>query len=325
MNSRKFSVMAALFLGLATSYGQSNLLNAKTPDEIGKKTAAEDSLDNDKPLPYGYIGNRDVLFSKKIWETIDLNQRINYPLYFPTEDSGSGGNLGSDRKSLFNVLIEAIQGGKLTEVYDDSYFTTKKTLQDIEKSFFFEEINDLGITIYNRNQGLKKYKGMNEDEIKADLRKNGVLTDEHFTTSRLKPSDIAAYQIVGTWYFDKRQGELKYRILGLSPMGVDAFTKARATAGEDVQPISLFWIFYPGARDVLHKAKAFNDKNSTASITFDHLLNARRFSAVVTKEENIYGDRGIDEYLQENAQMQLLEAERVRDKIRNYEQDMWNY
>jgi len=317
--------MAALFFGLASSYAQSNLLNAKTPDEIGKKTAAQDSLDNDKPLPYGYVGDRDVLFAKKIWETIDLNQRINYPMYFPTEDSGSGGNLGSDRKSLFSVLIEAVQGGKLTEVYDDSYFITKKTLQDIEKSFFFSEINDLGITILNRNSGNKIYKGKSEEEIIEALKAKNLLTEEHFTTSRLKPSDITSYQIVGTWYFDKRQGELKYRILGLSPMGVDAFTKARATAGEDVQPISLFWVFYPGARDILHKAKAFNDKNSTVPITFDHLLNARRFSAVVTKEENIYGDRGIEEYLQENAQMQLLEAERVRDKIRNFEQDMWNY
>ncbi len=325
MNSRKFSVMAALFLGLGASYAQSNLLNAKTPDEIGKKTAAQDSLDNDKPLPYGYVGDRDVLFAKKIWETIDLNQRINFPMYFPTEDSGSGGNLGSDRKSLFSVLIEAVQEGKLTEVYDDSYFITKKTLKDIEKSFFFSEINDLGISVLNMNSGSKIYKGKSEEEIIEALKAKGLLTEEHFTTSRLKPSDIASYQIVGTWYFDKRQGELKYRILGLSPMGVDAFTKARATAGETVEPISLFWVFYPGARDILHKAKAFNDKNSTVPITFDHLLNARRFSAVVIKEENIYGDRGIDEYLSENAQMQLLEAERVRDKIRNFEQDMWNY
>lgn len=325
MYNRKFSVMAALFLGLASSYAQSNLLNAKTPDEIGKKTAAQDSLDNDKPLPYGYVGDRDVLFAKKIWETIDLNQRINFPMYFPTEDSGSGGNLGSDRKSLFSVLIEAVQDGKLTEVYDDSYFITKKTLKDIEKSFFFSEINDLGISVLNMNSGSKVYKGKSEEEIIAALKEKGLLTEEHFTTSRLKPSDITAYQIVGTWYFDKRQGELKYRILGLSPMGVDAFTKARATAGETVAPISLFWVFYPGARDILHKAKAFNDKNSTVPITFDHLLNARRFSAVVTREENIYGDRGIEEYLTENAQMQLLEAERVRDKIRNFEQDMWNY
>ena len=60
-------------------------------------------------------------------------------------------------------------------------------------------------------------------------------------------------------------------------------------------------------------------------ITFDHLLNSRRFSAVIYKEENVYGDRLIKEYLKDNAQLQLLESERIKDKIRNFEQDMWNY
>jgi uncharacterized protein YaaW (UPF0174 family) len=60
-------------------------------------------------------------------------------------------------------------------------------------------------------------------------------------------------------------------------------------------------------------------------ITFDHLLNSRRFNAVIYKEENVYGDREIAEYMKENSQMQLLESERVKDKIRDFEQDMWNY
>jgi hypothetical protein len=29
--------------------------------------------------------------------------------------------------------------------------------------------------------------------------------------------------------------------------------------------------------------------------------------------------------MKENAQMQLLESERVKEKIRDFEQDMWNY
>ena len=83
MNSRNFLLAALFFAGLTSSFGQSNLLNAKTPDEIGKKTAEQDSLDNDKPLPYGYVGDRDVLLARKVWEVIDLDQRINFPMYFP--------------------------------------------------------------------------------------------------------------------------------------------------------------------------------------------------------------------------------------------------
>lgn len=308
MNSRNFLLAALFFAGMATSFGQSNLLNAKTPDEIGKKTAEQDSLDNDKPLPYGYVGDRDVLLARKVWEVIDLDQRINFPMYFPTED-----NIGDDRRSLFSVLMTAIKDGQLTEVYDDSYFTLKKTGDDIQGSFYFKELNDYGREIMNQNPG--------KDE--AYLKSKGLLTDEHYTTSELNGSDVSKYKIVGTWYFDKRQGEMKYRILGICPMAIDALTKLRQ--GSEAEPIELFWVFYPGARDILHKAKAFNEKNSAMPITFDHLLNSRRFTATIVKEENVYGDRLIEDYMKDNSQMQLLEAERIKDKIRNFEQDMWNY
>ncbi len=308
MKSRNLLLATLFFAGLTSSFAQSNLLNAKTPDEIGKKTAEQEQSDNDTPLPYGYVGDRDVLLARKVWEVIDLDQRINFPMYFPTEE-----NIGSDRKSLFTVLISAIKDGKLTEVYDNSYFTIKKTGTDIQSVFFFKELNDYGREVMNQNPG--KF----EDQLKA----KGLLTDEHYTTSELSAADVTKYEIVGTWYFDKRQGELKYRILGICPMAVDALTKLRQ--GSEAEPIELFWVFFPAARDILHKAKAFNERNSAMPITFDHLLNSRRFSSTIVKEENVYGDRLIEEYMKDNAQMQLLESERIKDKIRNFEQDMWNY
>jgi gliding motility associated protien GldN len=84
-------------------------------------------------------------------------------------------------------------------------------------------------------------------------------------------------------------------------------------------------VFFPEVRDILHDAKAFNDKNSAVPLSFDHLLNSRRFSGYIYKEENVYGDREVKDYVAENALMQLLESERIKDKIRNFEQDMWSY
>lgn len=308
MNSRKILFAALFIAGMGSASAQSNLLNAKTPDEIGKKTAAQDSLDNDKPLPYGYVGDRDVLFGKKVWEVIDLNERINFPMYFPVED-----NLGDDRRSLFSVLISAIKDSTLTEVYDDSYFRLKKTPEDIQTVFFFKELNDYGIEIMNQNPGVSE----------ADLKTQGLLTDEHYSTSELTGADVSQYKVVGYWYFDKRQGEMKYRVLGICPMAVDALTKLRQ--GSEAEPIELFWVYFPAARDILHKSKAFNERNSSQPITFDHLLNSRRFSGTIVKVENVYGDRLIEDYMKENAQMQLLESERLKENIRNFEQDMWNY
>ncbi|MNT22162.1 hypothetical protein D3C72_1575370 [compost metagenome] len=114
---------------------------------------------------------------------------------------------------------------------------------------------------------------------------------------------------------------MKYRLLAICPVAPEA----RDIGAENPDVIELFWVYYPSIRDVMHESKAFNDKNSAMPITFDHLLNSRRFSAIIYKEENVMGDRKIEEYMKDNAQMQLLESERVKDKIRNFEQDMWNY
>ena len=101
--------------------------------------------------------------------------------------------------------------------------------------------------------------------------------------------------------------------------------EAREIGKDNPDVIELFWVYFPAIRDVLHEAKAFNDKNSAMPISFDHLLNSRRFNALIYKEENVYGDRLVQDYMKDNSQNQLLESERIKEKIRNFEQDMWNY
>ncbi|MGI9569880.1 MAG: gliding motility protein GldN, partial [Desulfobulbia bacterium] len=134
-------------------------------------------------------------------------------------------------------------------------------------------------------------------------------------------ADIVEYHIKGLWYFDKRHGELKYRLLGIAPVAPDV----NFIDSEDSDLVPLFWVFFPDAREVLHEAKAFNNKNSAVPLTFDHLLNARRFNGYIFREENVQGDRTITEYISDNALMQLLESNRVKEKVRDFEQDMWSY
>ena len=82
----------------------------------------------------------------------------------------------------------------------------------------------------------------------------------------------SGYKIKGYWYFDNRQSELKYRLLGICPVAPEA--KERNAESPDV--IELFWVYYPSVRDILHKAKAFNNRNSAMPIDFDTLLNSYR-------------------------------------------------
>jgi hypothetical protein len=93
----------------------------------------------------------------------------------------------------------------------------------------------------------------------------------------------------------------------------------------DKEYTPMFWIFYPEARQILSKAYAFNQKNMSKPFSFDRLINARRFSGTIYKETNVYQDRNIRDYISKNALMQLLESDRIKEKIRNKEQDMWSY
>ncbi len=281
----------------SSSFGQSNLLNATTPDEIGKLSDAELAVKKDsKPLEYGYVDDRDVLWSKNVWEIVDLDERVNFPLYYPIDTN----NIGSSRRSLYDVLMTGIKSGKIKNIYADSYFNEKRTLSDISAAISKIDTTDLGVEQYNAGEEI----------------------DQQFIDRRdITSADIAEYHIRGMWYFDKRQAELKYRILGIAPVAPDV----NFIDDETPDLVELFWVWFPDAREILFDNNAFNGSNTSSSITFDHLLNARRFNAVIYKEDNVQGDREVDEYIAENAFMQLLESERIKERIRNFEQDMWNY
>jgi gliding motility associated protien GldN len=329
MKGKVFLFGIVFIAACLTVNAQSNLLNAKTADQIGKKSAAQLISDNDKPLAYGYVDDRDVLMGKTTWEIIDLNEKINFPLYFPVDTA----NIGSDRRSLYDVLTRGIKSGRITEVYTDSYFNTKKTMKDIEGSLSRIDTTDAGKELINQYPDDYKTHVVKKKVVTGTGKKKVVtyvnetvgatrtVPSEYILKQDLTSQDVTQYKIKGYWYFDKRESELKYRLLGICPVTPDVYT----INSDEKDYIELFWVFFPNARDVLNEAKSFNDTNSAAPISFDQILNSRHFNSIIYKEENVYGDREIKDYMKDNAQDQLLESERVKEKIRNFEQDMWAY
>jgi len=295
----------ALLIGLlgvlpVSIMAQANILNAKMPEDIGKKTQAQIEQDADEPLAYGYVDDRDILWSKTVWEIIDLDERVNFPLYYPTDTIGIGG----DRRSLYHVLMKNIRNGNLTEVYADSYFTEKRKLSDLSATLSKVDTTDLG------------YEQVNAGE---------QVSPEFINKRDLTAADVEEYRIKGIWYFDKRQGELKYRLLGIAPVAPDVNFIDDESIDPGQNKVELFWVWYPAARQILHDAKVYNQRNSARPISFDMLLNARRFNGVIYKEENVHEDREISDYIFDNALFQLLEAQRIKEGIRDREQDMWAY
>ncbi|UKM64847.1 gliding motility protein GldN [Flavobacteriaceae bacterium GSB9] len=296
MNLKSFLLTAATVITASSTFAQANILNAKSPEEIGVRTESQKAVDNDKPLEYGYVDDRDILYSKQVWEKIVLDERANFPLYYPIDTN----NIGSNRRSLYDVLMKNIENGNIKNIYDDSYFTTKRTLKDIEGALTLIDTTELGIEQINAGE---------------------ELSPQYIIRRDITAADIKEYRIRGLWYFDKRQAEMKYRLLGIAPVAPDV----NFIDSDTPDLVELFWVFFPDARAVLHEAKSFNNKNSSMPFSFDHVLNARRFQAYIYKEENVQQDRAISDYVSDNALMQLLESERIKDKIRDFELDMWTY
>jgi gliding motility associated protien GldN len=288
-----------LFFGSLILYAQKSVLNVKSPEEMITDASVDISL-FEKPIPYGYIDQRDIMWSKVVWEVIDLDERINYPLYYPIDTVA----LDYSRRSLYDVLVNAIKSEKLTDVYADDYFTEKLNKEDIESRL--QKIDTL-------------------DEGKSYLNAGEAVPKEFINKRIINAGDIDQYWIKGMWYFDRRMGELKYRLLGIAPVAPDVYFIDDDNVNREEVKVPFFWVWYPSAREILNNSYVFNPKNPSNPISFDMLLNARRFNGVIFREENEFGDREIKDYIVKNSLFQLLESNRIKEAIRDKEQDMWSY
>jgi gliding motility associated protien GldN len=298
-----FFVLASL----ATTYAQGSLLNAKKVDQTGKKSTQQTAEDKAGPLPYKYVADRDILWSTIVWENIDFNQKFNFPYHFPIDSVNA--LVSADRRSLYDNLMKGITKDEIINYYDDSELKSLLTKEEVIAKTVKKIVPVYGDDYDEEEEGPKKSEAY----------------------EYIYNSEVTGLRVKGIWFFDKLQGELRYRLLALAPLGPDIGLKgedsdAIAEAGINVQKIiPLFWLYYPEVRDLLHRAKVFNPDNALHSISFDHMLNSRRFHSVIIRQENMYGNRSIKDYIPKNSLFQLLEADKIKEGIRNKEMDMWNY
>ena len=300
MKKQVFIVLFTFLIFTEQIFAQTNLLNAKVPQEVGVSSQQEIEANNSSPIAYGYVDDRDILWQKTVWETIDLDERINFPYYYPTINNGL---LSSTRKSLFRILIDNINSGDITEIYSDSYFNDKLTAEDLEERLISKKLSPSGIEKSNSGE---------------------QVTENDYDIYKIETDKVVQYRIKGTWYVNKRLGELKYRLLGIAPVAPDVSTLSDGPAAMADALVPLFWVWFPDARKALNNSQVFNSKNSSQPITFDNMLNSRRFNSVIYQEENVYEDRAVNQYIYEDALRQLLESERIKSEIRDFEQDLWN-
>jgi len=247
-------------------------------------------------LDFPFVREDDILWTKRYLTKVNLKERTNLPLYFPTTPVSMG--RGKYRTSLAHLLIEKVKVGEIT-AYDETpedYFTVIKTPEEIK--------NEL-----SRVDSME-----NEDFFTGEY----VM---EYDTINITAADARSFYILEDKFFDKKRSVLESRIIGLALIA----NKENAETG-DMEPEVLFWVWYPEVRQVLANNFLIVDNQKyvgTKHMTYDEFLTKRLYTSTIIKETNMF-DRAIYEY-KKTAMQQLLEADRIKNDIRYLESDLWEY
>lgn len=260
------------------------------PDEAVETTALKDRT----PLPYENLRADDALYRHKIWREIDTREKINLPFRYSADE-----NNGNQR--FISILFKAIQDSAVTVFSNvDDRFTTPMTRAEIVGKMAGDAVE---VPIYDSNGVVTHYESKSRD----------IVLDS-FYKFRIKEEVI----------FDKESSRLFWRILGIAPV-MNVYT---AQTNQYVGTDELFWVYYPDMRPIFSKYDVYNGKNYGARMSWEDLFESRMFYGRIIKStiDNPY-DRFIDQYpgLKDKGILQLLEGENIKDKIFNYEQDLWAY
>ncbi len=259
------------------------------PDEAVETTVLRDRT----PLPYEHLRADDAVYRHKIWREIDTREKINQPFsYSADQDNGN--------QRFISILMQAIQDSSVTVFSSiDDRFTTPMTRGEVAKVIGGEPIE---VPIY--------------DSL-------GQLVGSKTTTPEVNLDSFYKFRIKEEVIFDKESSRLFWRILGIAPV-----KNVITSMGVDLGPTELFWVYYPDMRPIFAKYEVYNGKNFGGRMSWEELFESRMFYGRIIKSTI---DNPNDQFLRnvkglaDNGILQLLEGENIKEKIFNYEQDLWSY
>ena len=252
------------------------------------------------------------LINKIYFNTLDLGSHGKEFIFVKNVDQITGFKFDNNSKLPFkNNSIKAIYCSHVIEhLFDD---TIKNLLKECYRVL--------------KNGGVFRV-------VTIDFQKLHKLLVENKTEElSIQSGSVGSYEIKGVWYFDKKHSELRYRLLGIHARTASIADLKNGVTDPDLNADSGLWIWYPSIREELDKSLVFNERNNNSKISFDELLINRRFDSYIYKYDNVYGNREIEQYIvkrpgesDERLKLRrLLESERIKKEILDFEIDMWGY
>ena len=195
---------------------------------------------------------------------------------------------------LFTIFKEAADNGEI-RIFEDDKFTQMLTSEEVMARIVETDT----VVVYDP----ETY----EETVKI-------------THSELNPEDIKRYRVKEIWYYDEEASRMKVRILGIAPIRdyYDDDTGIFKYEGP------MFWIYYPEAREVLARHRVFNENNDAAPMTWYDMFEMRMFSSYIYKSSNVLDYRLMDYYPNDGI-ARLLESEKIKAELFNWEHDLWTY
>ncbi len=266
-----------------TSYSQ--VLEGPPRDGVYDKT----TITQVQPIPYPYLREADVIWTRRIWRVLDMREKMNQPFYFPEKPQNGW-------RSLVTILMDGLKEGTITAYSSESdQFLVPLTYKEL-----MEKLN-------------------RSDSVKLPRPDNPDITFDTVIKVDFDPSNVKKLKIKEDVYFDRQRSVVEVRILGMCPV-VDDIDK---NTGEKRFEKNLFWVYFPECRNLFAKNELFNLKNGSAGrMTYDDVFMKRMFTSYVYKEENVY-DRAINEYA--TGVDALLESEKAKNSLFDFEQNLWEY
>jgi gliding motility associated protien GldN len=250
------------------------------------------SLNARTPLPYEHLRADDALFAEKVWRELDLREKMNKVFTYEAEsDNGS--------QMFVNILLKAVNSGEVT-AFSDERFTTPMTLTEIQQ-----------LTL-----------GSADTSAQVDPSDPTKVLRYVVTRASFDPKTVVKVRIKEEWVFDREASRYFCRILGISPLKSQFFPNGQERPGST----PMFWVYYPDMRPILTKYEVYNPKNmGNSRMTWEELFESRMFSSYIVKSTlDNPANRVIRTYIKDPI-LALLEGENIKDKLFNYEQDLWSY